>query len=225
MDSTEFNSDKLAALNSSITEIDEELQQEATTSIESRIDYFVGKPGKHMVVSVLENKPLGLMLWQGNDSNIVKIFGDDEKFVDNKTRLLITNKSLIEDDDLGSEFKCFRAYGFVAMDPTMPDLIGAIGVWPVRDDTGDNAWLVNAQKVAKELREENTWAKIVPNTKTKSYEIKKFDSPEHPAVKSIDLKLSDLVYKCFGDSHIVDSEDCTFVKMLRDPFFTAVQNE
>jgi hypothetical protein len=225
MDDVKFSSDKLAALNSSVVEIDEGLQQEAETSITSRIDYFVGKPTKHMVVSLLEDKPIGLSLWQGNNSQIVKIFGDEQKFVDGKTRLLITDKRLTEDDDLSGEFKHFRMYGYVIMDPTMPDLIGALGVWPVRDDAGDNQWLVSAQKVAKELRESNVWAKIVPNTKSKSYELTKYDEPGHPAIKSSGTPLSELVYKCFGDSHIVDSSEHTFVKMLTNPFYTAVQND
>ena len=219
-----MDSSKLASLNSAITEIDDDLQQEARELAASRIDYFVGKPTKHMIVSVLEDKPLGLHLWQGSGSKIAEIFSDDEKFIDGKTRLVVTEKALLEDDDIGNEFVLFQLYGYVVFDAEAPGNVGAYGVWPVRVDAGNNDWLLSAKTVTKHLRQSEVWAKVVPNVQAKRYDLTEYDRPEFPAIKSIEAPLIELVGKCFGESHLVDSKEHTLVKMLKDPFFLAVPN-
>ena len=217
-----MDSSKLASLNSAITEVDDELQEEAKGLAASRLNYFVGKPSKHMIVSVLEDKPIGLHLWQGSDSKIAEIFSDDEKFSDGKTRLAITDRALLEDDDIGNDFILFQLYGYAVLDTGALGNVGAYGVWPVRVDAGNNDWLINAKAVTKYLRKTNVWAKVVPNTQSKSYELTEYDRPEFPAIKTIAASLTELVGKCFEESHIVDSKEHTLVKMLKDPFFLGV---
>ncbi len=219
-----MDSSKLATLNAAVTEVDEELQEEARGVAASRIDYFVGKPTKHMIVSVLEDKPLGLHLWQGSGSKIAEIFSDEEKFIDGKTRLVVTDNALLEDDDIGNEFVLFQLYGYVVFDAGAPDNVGAYGVWPVRVDAGNNDWLLSAKSVTKHLRQSDVWAKVVPNVQAKGYDLTEYDRPEYPAVKSIAAPLIELIGKCFGESHLVDSKEHTLVKMLKDPFFLAVSN-
>ena len=62
------------------------------------------------------------------------------------------------------------------------------------------------------------------NVQAKGYDLTEYDRPEFPAVKSNAAPLIELVGKCFGESHLVDSKEHTLVKMLRDPFFLAVPN-
>ncbi len=216
-----MNIEKLNALSEAVTEIDEELQDEAKDLAAARVNYFVGKPTKHMIVSVLEEKPLGFHLWQGKGKPS-EIFSDEEKFIDGKTRLLVTDKSLLEDDEIGDEFELYHVYGYVVFDAEAPGNIGAYGVWPVRVDVGDNQWLQNAKSVAKYLRQTNVWAKLAANMPKKGYDITEYDRPEFLAVKSIPTPLIELVGKCFGESLMVDSKEHTLVKMLKDPFFLAV---
>lgn len=213
--------EKLTALSEAVTEVDEELQDEAKGLAESRVNYFVGKPTKHMIVSIVEEKPLGLNLWQGKGKPS-DIFSDEEKFIDGKTRLVVTDRSLLEDDEIGDEFELYHVYGYVVFDAEAPDNIGAYGVWPVRVDTADNDWLRNAKSAAKYLRQTNVWAKLSANMPKRGYDIAEYDRPEFPAVKSISAPLVELVGKCFGESHMVDSKEHTLIEMLKDPFFLAI---
>ena len=228
MDKTD-TSETFKALAAAIEEVDETLQEEVQATEASDCNFFVGKPQKNFIFSVIEGKPKSLHMWKGKAGcPISKLFSDEKKFLDTPY-LPILDPGILEeaergDDDLG-DIERYLLFSYAVFDNTAPGNIGAYGLWPIRLDYTRNEWWNSAVNAARKARKADVWCKLKANTSEKSYELTMMrEREEFPAPKSMPFDPIELIGKCFGPHLVVTSKEHKLIELLRDPFALAVPN-
>ena len=229
MDKNTDASETYKALAAAVEEVDEELQEEVKTTVATDCNFFVGKPQKNSLFSVMEGKPKSLHMWKGkNGCPISKLFSDEKKCLDTPYLPILDPVTLEEaergDDDL-ADIERYLLYSYTVFDTTAPGNIGAYGLWPIRFDYTQNEWWNSAADAARKARDADVWCKLKANTFEKSYELTKMgEREEYPAPKSMPFDPIELIGKCFGPHLIVTSKEHKLIELLRDPFALAVPN-
>lgn len=184
----------------------------------------IGKPSRRVIFSLFPAKPVFIeaLRFDSKDADVddgmFKKFNDD-KFCNNKIFINLHEEVEDEFEDMSHSY---LGYLYQTRDRTQRNLRGGFGVWLVRDDVGDNEWLISAKNAAAELRESGEWTRMWADMDSSEYILEPLDTPtgKEPDMDLGGKSAVQIVFDAFGDDHTITSLDDTIAKMILDEWWT-----